>query len=316
MKIMNKEERYTGSIVGLAVGDALGTTIEFQPPGSFMTIKEIVGGGPFRLPKGYWTDDTTMALCTLLSLLEYRRCNVVDQARRYWRWVEEGYMSSTGVLFDIGETTSEALCRFKKTGDPYSGLSDEKRAGNGSIMRIAPVALAYSDSLEDAVRLCAANSAITHRMPTAIVACKYMASFIYRCIQGDSKNEVLTPLIDISNPLISEIVVNRSYAKKNPPQIKGTGYVVDSLEAALWAFYTTDTFEDGMIKAVNLGDDADTTGAVYGQLAGAYYGHSAIPKRWTRDLHKHNYIYDLAQSLCNTKMNPTPDPQLDNNPGS
>lgn len=299
---MNREERYTGSIVGLAVGDALGTTIEFQPPGSFMLIKEIAGGGPFRLPKGYWTDDTSMALCTLHSLLECLKHDAVDQATKYWRWVEEGYMSSTGVLFDIGETTSDALCIFKRTNNPYSGLTDENRAGNGSIMRIAPVALAYSDSLEDAVRFCADNSRITHAMPSAVDACKYMASFIHRCIRGDSKDDVLTPLIEIENLSIRDVVINRSYANKNPPQIKGTGYVVDSLEASLWAFYTSDTFEEGMIKAVNLGNDADTTGAVYGQLAGAYYGHINIPRRWTKEVYKQNYIYDLAQLLCGTKM--------------
>jgi ADP-ribosylglycohydrolase len=129
-----------------------------------------------------------------------------------------------------------------------------------------------------------------------------MASFIHRCVKNDDKNDVLIPLIEVQNPKIREVVVNKSYSIKNPPHIKGTGYVVQSLEAALWSFYTTNTFEEGMIKAVNLGNDADTTGAVYGQLAGAYYGYDSIPKRWIESLYKHDYIYNLALSLSNTTI--------------
>jgi len=139
---MNTAERYRGAMLGLAVGDALGTTLEFSPPGSFTPIDDIIGGGPFRLAPGAWTDDTSMALCLAESLSECGGFDAADQMRRYVRWYREGHMSSTGGCFDIGNTTRAALQRFEDTGDPWCGSKDPRTAGNGSIMRLAPVVLA------------------------------------------------------------------------------------------------------------------------------------------------------------------------------
>ena len=129
-------DRYRGCLLGLAVGDALGTTLEFQPPGSFEPTADKVGGGPFRLKPGQWTDDTSMALCLAESLIERRGFDPVDQLERYCCWYRTGHLSSTGRCFDIGSTTRAALHRFERTREPCCGSTDPATAGNGSIMRL------------------------------------------------------------------------------------------------------------------------------------------------------------------------------------
>ncbi len=141
-------DRFRGSLLGLATGDALGASVEFMPPGSFEPVTCMRGGGPFRLKPGQWTDDTSLALCLAESLVECKGFNAADQMKKYLRWYKEGYMSSTGSCFDIGTTTARALNRFRDTGNPISGPVDRFSAGNGSIMRLAPVPLFYSSDTE------------------------------------------------------------------------------------------------------------------------------------------------------------------------
>lgn len=143
-------DRYRGALLGLAAGDALGTTLEFKRSGSFVPIDDMAGGGPFGLPPGHWTDDTSMALCLAESLVERRGFDPVDQLERYLRWYRQGHLSSTGRCFDIGNTTREALHRFESTRQPYCGSTSPSSAGNGSIMRLAPVPLAFSQVPEQA----------------------------------------------------------------------------------------------------------------------------------------------------------------------
>src|SRR5262245_61030343 len=133
MSAPSESERYLGCLLGLAAGDAVGTTLEFAPRGSFTPLTDLVGGGPFRLAAGQWTDDTSMALCLAHSLLHARGFDAVDQMNRYCNWYEHGYLSSTGECFDIGGTTSHALCTYRESGNPFSGSSDPRAAGNGSI---------------------------------------------------------------------------------------------------------------------------------------------------------------------------------------
>src|SRR5574341_1380286 len=140
---MEPIDRYRGCLLGLAVGDALGTTLEFKPPGSFDPIEDMVGGGPFGLQPGEWTDDTSMALCLAESLIERRGFDPVDQLDRYVRWWREGHLSSNGRCFDIGTTTAAALLRFERTRELWCGAEDPRTAGNGSIMRLAPVPLFF-----------------------------------------------------------------------------------------------------------------------------------------------------------------------------
>lgn len=298
-------ERYRGSLLGLAAGDALGTTVEFQPPGSFGPLEDIVGGGPFRLAPGQWTDDTSMALCLAQSLVERRQFDPSDQMARYLRWYREGYLSSTGVCFDIGNTVRQALERFERTGDPYSGSADQHSAGNGSIMRLAPVPLFYSQNPHAALSQAAESSRTTHGARAAMDACRYFGGLLVGAVHGESKNALCAerycpiPGFWEGNPLVAEIdaIAAGSFKQKAPPEIAGIGYVVKSLEAALWAFYHSGSFQEGCLLAVNLGDDADTTGAVYGQLAGAFYGEQGIPEAWRATLAQRELIASLAEGL-------------------
>jgi ADP-ribosylglycohydrolase len=297
--------KYRGSLLGLAVGDALGAAIEFLAPGSFNPITDIVGGGTFQLKAGQWTDDTSMALCLASSLMEQRGFDPVDQMRRYLRWYREGYMSSTGECFDIGNTVRASLHRFEETGDPFSGPSDENTAGNGSLMRVAPIALYFVDDPDQAISCAADSSRTTHGAPAAVDACRYFVGLVIGAIQGRSKRELLSPGfapvkgIFEQSPLVESVrqVAAGSYKKKLPSEIRGKAYVVDTLEAALWAFWRSKTFREGALLAVNLGDDADTTGAVYGQLAGAYYGDGAIPRSWREVVAMRELIISLADGL-------------------
>lgn len=302
---MELRDRYAGSLLGLAIGDALGTTLEFRKPGTFEPLTEMVGGGPFDLQPGEWTDDTSMALCLAESLIVKNGFDPVDQMNRYIAWFRNGYMSCKDHCFDIGTITKEALLRFEQTNNPFSGVDHPMAAGNGSIMRLAPVALYYGEQPELAIEYCARSSRTTHATARAVDGCKYFGALLLGALQGIPKEQLLTesftPVAKLweKQPLDPEIarVANGSYKEKTRKDIKGSGYVVESLEAALWAFHTSDSFEEGLFLAVNLGDDADTTGAVYGQLAGAYYGVEGLPKRMLELLAKRDLIDEFAHKL-------------------
>lgn len=298
-------DRYKGCLLGLASGDALGTTLEFKPPGTFKPLKDMAGGGPFNLKPGQWTDDTSMALCLAESLIEKDGFEAADQMDRYLMWREDGHLSSNGRCFDIGNTVSFALESYKKTGNPFSGSARTHSAGNGSIMRLAPVPMFFAGDVKTAIHFCAESSKTTHGTTTCIDACRYFGALIIGALSGAAKDAVLadhySPARRLweNDPLCPEIseIASGSFKRRNPPEIAGTGYVVKSLEAALWAFYHSETFEQGCLLAVNLGNDADTTGAVYGQIAGAFYGRAGIPERWVNLLALEKQIELFAAEL-------------------
>jgi ADP-ribosyl-[dinitrogen reductase] hydrolase len=302
---MDLLERYRGALLGLAAADALGTTLEFKPRGSFAPIDDMVGGGPFNLKPGEWTDDTSMAMCLAESLVEQNGFDPADQMRRYLRWWREGYWSSNGRCFDIGNTVSAALRQFERTGQAFAGTTDPRTAGNGSLMRLAPVPLRYATDPRRAVDLAGQSSRTTHGAGEAVDACRYFAALLIGALRGESKETLLADHyapagIDWRDvPLAPAIaaIARGSFKGKNEGEIQASGYVVHTLEAALWAFHNSGNFRDGALLAVNLGEDADTTGAVYGQLAGAYYGASAIPAEWRSRLARRRDIEDLARKL-------------------
>ena len=298
-------DRYRGSMLGLAVGDAVGAAVEFMRPGSFAPLTDMIGGGPHELQPGEWTDDTSMALCLAESLVERRGFDPVDQLGRYLRWYREGYLSSTGVCFDIGITVAQALRRFEAEERAYCGSTDPRTAGNGSLMRLAPVPLFYGHDPLAAMVWSGESSRTTHATPAAVDACRYFAALIVGALRGAEKEVLLgeryTPVAGYwdAHPLVAEIdeVARGSFRARQPPEIVGSGYVVRSLEAALWAFHTTDTFEAGCLAAANLGDDADTTAAIFGQLAGAFYGLNGISAEWRQRLVGRALILALADRL-------------------
>ena len=298
-------DRFYGSLIGLAVGDAMGAPLEFKSPGSFEPVNDMIGDGPHHLEPGEWTDDTSMALCLAESLIETGKFDPVDQLKNYLRWYREGYMSVNNRCFDIGNTTREALLIFEETGEPYPGPENEYSAGNGSLMRLAPVPLFYMSNPLEALKMSGQSSRTTHNHPLAVDACRYMGGLIHGAVIGTSKDKLLSerysPIDGYwdENPLETKIdeVACGSFKELEPPEIRGRGFVVKSLEAALWAFYKTNSFEDGCLLAVNLGEDADTTGAIYGQLAGAYYGLNNIPEKWTKKLVKRDMIESIIKRL-------------------
>jgi ADP-ribosylglycohydrolase len=281
-------DRRRGCLIGLAVGDALGAAIEFKSPGSFPVVTGYRSGGPHGLKAGEWTDDTSMALA-LADSIGSVGWDLNDQASRYVEWWKTGRYSVNGRCFDIGITTRSALGRFVANKDALtSGDASERASGNGSIMRLAPVPIGYADlypdNIEELSRLADESSLPTHSSEQCRSACRYLATVLAALMKGEDRAAVLSPdwkplqlLNDIKplHPLIREIAEG-SFRDKQPSAIEGSGWVVKSLEASLWAFYDADTFEEAVLQAVNLGNDADTTGAICGQLAGAYWGESGM----------------------------------------
>lgn len=238
---------------GLAVGDALGVPYEFKRRGTFFTAG-MTGHGAHDQPAGTWSDDTSMTLATLDSIAECGGVDARDMRRRYERWAFDGEYTCDGVVFDIGNTAARAL-------DTGHGLTDDLACGNGSLMRVAPLAVIPSLDAGDVRDV----SAITHAHPTPVAACVSLVIIIRRLLAGDAKQ------------IISECAWLR---ERDVGEVKSGGYCVDTLEAALWCLLTTEGYRQCVLKAVNLGGDTDTTAAVAGALAGACYGVECIPGEW------------------------------------
>lgn len=309
-------DRCRGTLIGLAVGDALGAAVEFRSPGSFAPVTGYRDGGPHGLDAGEWTDDTSMALA-LADSIATAGWDLNDQADRYVQWWKTGKYSVNGRCFDIGVTTRSALGNYAAKKDALeSGDRSDRASGNGSIMRLAPVPMRYghlyADQLDELSRLAEESSVPTHASEQCVSACRYLATVLAALIHGEDRDEVLSPdwkslrqLNEIKplHPLIQEIAQG-SFRQKQPPVIQGSGWVVKSLEASLWAFHNAESFDEAVLKAVNLGDDADTTGAICGQLAGAYWGESGIPESLRSRLARMDML-EIAMTGLLTKTDST-----------
>lgn len=269
------EDRLLGAFVGLAVGDALGATLEFQARPPTPVVTEMVGGGVWGMPPGGWTDDTSMALCLAESLIAHPHFDPHDLMDRLVNWWQEGAYSHTGTCFDIGGTTQAALQKYLTTGEAFAGNEDPETAGNGSIMRLAPVVLALHADPERMAAVARAQSRTTHAAPECLAYCERLARTVLAQATG------------------SDLPVS----PHTRATVLSTGYVVDTYEAAVWATATTESFQDALIAAANLGGDADTVGAVTGQIAGARYGHQAIPSAWLDRLLWRDRIETLGRQL-------------------
>lgn len=290
-------DRFTGCLLGLACGDAVGTTFEFRAPGTFAPLTDMVGGGPFDLEPGQWTDDTSMALCLAESLLYRGGFDARDQMDRYVAWWQRGYLSSTGTCFDIGNTVRNALDSYRVTGDPIAGSTDALSAGNGSIMRLAPVVLFYYPDRDAIQRFSAESSLTTHGAPEAVDCCRLLGDMLFRALEGAANDDVLSARPEgLTSPNVIAIAEGTWRAKERV-EICGTGYSVASLEAVAWCFAQGHDFESTVLLAANLGDDADTTAAIAGQLAGAFYGVRSIPAHWLEKLHMRDEIERIAVRL-------------------
>jgi ADP-ribosylglycohydrolase len=296
------KDKFLGGLIGLAIGDCLGAAVEFSPRGTFEPVLDMIGGGPFDLNIGQYTDDTSMALCLAQSLID-KGFDLEDQLIKYLRWYTQGYMSSTGKCFDIGITTVRSLQRYAKTGT-YISPNVYSDAGNGSLMRLIPVPLYYSNNIEEAIQMSGESSKATHGSSEAVDSCKFFGYLISKIINNPKiKKDELLNSYNPEDSLwegLSEKVHNialGSYFNKTEKEIFSSGYVIHSLEAALWSFYNTDSFKDAVLMAVNLGDDSDTVGAICGQICGVYYGYNSIPQEWVNKLQDLNLMKELANKI-------------------
>lgn len=292
------QDRARGALLGLAAGDAVGTTLEFCGRDSYEPLTDMIGGGPFDLKPGEWTDDTSMALALAESLVATGEFDAEDLMQRFVRWWRDGEYSVTGRCFDIGITTSRALARFGGDGNPYAGSRDPGAAGNGSLMRLAPVAIwgVGRDGIDmrDVARR---QSETTHATPACLDACEAAALLLRALIDGGSFEVALANarIVDAVDPIATTLAGD--WRSKARAEIGSSGYVAHSLEAALWCVARTDDFRSAVLLAANLGDDADTTAAITGQIAGALYGANGIPADWLDKLAWRARITDLADRL-------------------
>jgi len=289
---------------GLAVGDALGTTLEFRDRDTYEHITDMVGGGPFNLQPGEWTDDTSMALALAQTLIDHGedgwdKLDKIELLKNFTRWYRKGEFSHRGHCFDIGTTTAQAITKFIKSqgtdDDPAS--DDPFSSGNGAIMRLAPVvvwAVAHPAPSESglpehgirdyAMHLANEQSMTTHKSTECLRLARIMARNIVYAV-NDNPKEILLTMSGVPMPASRD-------------EVKSTGYVTDTWQAANWCIANTDNFRDALLLAVNLGDDADTVGAVTGQLAGAMYGYDAIPTEWVDVLAWKPKLEELFNQLC------------------
>lgn len=296
---MSKTARFEGCLLGLACGDAVGTTVEFRARGTFRPVTDMTGGGPFGLRRGEWTDDTSMTLCMATSLVERRKFDARDIMDRFCRWMDDGYLSSNGTCFDIGGTVSDALERYKDTGNVYAGSEDPHSAGNGCLMRLAPIPMFFHADRAAAIEKSGLSSRLTHGARECVDATRLFGAMLLRALEGASKDEILNGHDLPANVSTSvKAITAGSYLRKSEDDICGSGYVIDSLEAALWCFAQTSSFEEAILRAANLGQDADTTAAICGQIAGAHYGVTGIPARWLEWLAMRDEIRELANRLA------------------
>lgn len=266
------EDQACGMLVGLAVGDALGTSVEGQARSSFTPLSDMAGGGPHDLRPGQWTDDTSMAMCLAQMIRSANGWDAEDAMKRLLNWRNHGYLSSTRACFGMGQQVADAIQRFEQTGNPYAGPTEAETSGSAGVARLAPVVLAYGAQANSAMAVAQLQSRLTHASPLCQRAAANLAQFMA------TGNRELLP-------------------RPDAPPDETTGYVVHTLHAAYWALTQGDTFRDVVLCAVNLGGDAATVGAVTGQLAGRIYGHAGIPGEWTSVLYDHDKIRTAAEDL-------------------
>lgn len=290
------QDRAEGTLLGLAMGDAVGTTLEFTSRDSRPLLMDMLGGGPFRLQAGEWTDDTAMAVALADSLLASNGLNEQDLLSRFTAWWREGVYSCTGRCFDIGATTAQALARWEQSKADHCGATDPHSAGNGSLMRLAPVAIRYWNDRRALRDAAARQSKTTHAAPEAVDACVLYAEMMADAIEGRRRSEVLAARPGDWAGRIAA-VNSGSWRGKARGEIEATGYVAHSIEAALWAVGRAPAFDRAVLHAANLGQDADTTAAIAGQLAGALAGAAALPKAWRERVAWRSRIGNMAGLL-------------------
>lgn len=312
---MNKENKRTinskNAIIGLAVADALGVPIEFSSREQLANnnVTEMTEYGTYDVQKGSWSDDTSMTLCLIDAINKTGEILPKDIMDNFVKWVKFKEYTPAGVLFDIGGTCLEAIRNYYEYDEsPLNcGLDSEDKNGNGSLMRISPIIYyAYSKNLkEDEIyKIVKDVSSLTHRHSISIMACYIYVLYGIELLKGKSIKEAYDiikskdySMFDDNTRTKYNRILNINISLLDIYEINSTGYVVDTLEATFWTLLTTDSYDNAIIKAVNLGNDTDTIGACTGALAGLYYGIDSINESWKKELLRIDYIIDLCDEF-------------------
>jgi ADP-ribosylglycohydrolase len=297
-------DRFQGAMQGLAVGDALAAATQYRRPGSFAAVGDLLGGGPFDLLRGAWSDDTAMALCLAESLAERGGFDAADQLARYTRWQREGYLSATGQCLGITAATARALAAAEWPAAARAALPETVTLDPEPLSRVAPAVLYEFADPERALRCAAESARLTCRSPLVHDACRLLAAMLHAALSGEPLARVLSPrsALFAAEPLqreVAAIAARSCDASEAPPAGQGALAV---LEQARWCLARGANFRDGALRAVNLGGDSDVRGAVYGQLAGAHYGLAAIPRAWRQALAQPELIVELCDRLLQNAL--------------
>lgn len=277
-------ERFLGALLGLAIGDAVAAATQYRRPGTFTPVGDLIGGGPFALPRGGWSDDTAMALCLADSLLAANGFDARDQVERYRLWQREGYLSATGQCLGITASTARALARAQWRRQLFSGSHAPDQLDPEPLSRVAPVVMFFFASEEEAVQLASDAARTTCQAPPVLGACRDLAQALFLAFCGQPKERVLAA---VRGP-----AEGRSAAEG---RLKGSAG--EALAIALEALAATDSFRDAVLHAANQGGNSDVAAAACGQLAGALYGAAAIPAPWRQSLLKRELIEAYADKL-------------------
>ncbi len=293
-------ERFVGALVGLGVGDAVAAHTQFRKPGSFTPVGDMLGGGPFDLPRGAYTDDTAMALVLAESLVERGGFDPRDQVARYARWQTAGHLSATGQCVGITASVARALAMAQYRRQPFAGSHDPEQRDKEPLSRVAPSVMFFFARGAEAVQHAVQAARVTNQAPVVLDCVRLFAAMLHRALEGRDKVAVLRPDEALlgAQPLKAEVqrVLERQPSSAVVPPVGG-GDVVELLELVLWAFNRSRDFREGALWLANLGGDSDVAGAVYGQLAGAYYGVSAIPGNWRNSLMQKAIVEEMADKL-------------------
>ena len=282
-------ERFLGGLLGLAVGDAVAAATQYRRPGSFSPVRDLIGGGPFALPRGGWSDDTAMALCLADSLLAFNGFDARDQVERYTRWQREGYLSATGQCLGITASTARALAVAQWRRQLFAGSHAPEQLDPEPLSRVAPVVMYFFAVEEEAVQLASDAARTTCQAPAVLAACRDLAQALFLALSGHPKESILAGVPAVAEP--------RGGARAAAGAARANRTVTEALAIALEAFAATDNFRDAVLHAANHGGNSDVATAACGQLAGAHYGASAIPAAWRDCLLQGDLIEAYADRL-------------------
>lgn len=311
--MINNNDLIINGIIGFIIGDALGVPLEFKERNSYEKVIDMVGYGTYNLPKGYWSDDSSMLIATIKSIIDKNGIDYVDIMNNFMKWAYENEFTPNNKAFDIGNTTSKALRNyyykdeFKICENPLKcGVDDINDNGNGSLMRILPIAYYcyYKKLNDDEIYDLVKNiSSLTHKHNISILGCFIYSLFAIKLLSGDEKKNAYKYIreYDYSKYFDKKIInyytkiIDKDISKEKIDNINSSGYIVSTLESVIWCLMNNNSYYNCVIEAINLGNDTDTIGALVGGLSGIYYKN--LPKEWLNELMRKDYLINLCDKF-------------------